>query len=261
MLSNFYESSSHRKSISLSLFFFFFFPTWGYMYETFHFILSGSIPSHFPLLFKIFRKKKNIAEKLSFRCGSFFLLYIFFNRWVALYVPWIWRGFSSGLFPVKLRRVMLRCLVPQMRKMIGSVTASFEREDWWKNLSYVPLWWMISFSQSVKFQEKTLKGKEVCFVHVFLRKIFVCYYETVEINWRPEAQWQLLIEICFSTSFPNGLCLLLSHSVMADSLWPLGLQHSRIPCPPSPRAWSNSRLLSLWCPMSQGSGAWTTSAW
>ena len=205
--------------------------------------------------------QKNIAEKLSFRCGSFFLLYIFFNRWVALYVPWIWRGFSSGLFPVKLRRVMLRCLVPQMRKMIGSVTASFEREDWWKNLSYVPLWWMISFSQSVKFQEKTLKGKEVCFVHVFLRKIFVCYYETVEINWRPEAQWQLLIEICFSTSFPNGLCLLLSHSVMADSLWPLGLQHSRIPCPPSPRAWSNSRLLSLWCPMSQGSGAWTTSAW
>ena len=73
---------------------------------------------------------KNIAEKLSFRCGSFFLLYIFFNRWIALYIPWIRRGFSSGLFPMKLRRVMLSCLVPQMRKMIGSVTASFEGEDW-----------------------------------------------------------------------------------------------------------------------------------
>ena len=35
---------------------------------------------------------------------------------------------------------------------------------------------------TVKFQEKTLKGKEVCFVPVFLRKIFVCYYKTVEIN-------------------------------------------------------------------------------
>ena len=37
-----------------------------------------------------------------------------------------------------------------------------------------------------------------------------------------------------------------SQSVMSDSLWPHGLQHSRLPCPsPTPRACSN--LLSRWC--------------
>ena len=39
-----------------------------------------------------------------------------------------------------------------------------------------------------------------------------------------------------------------SHSVMPDSLWPYGLQHSRLPCPsPAPGACSNSCLLSQWC--------------
>ena len=35
---------------------------------------------------------------------------------------------------------------------------------------------------------------------------------------------------------------------MSNSLWPHGLQHSRLPCPPlSPGAYSNSCLLSQWC--------------
>ena len=35
---------------------------------------------------------------------------------------------------------------------------------------------------------------------------------------------------------------------MFDSLWPHGRQHARLPCPsPSPRAYSNSCLLSWWC--------------
>ena len=35
---------------------------------------------------------------------------------------------------------------------------------------------------------------------------------------------------------------------MSHSLWPHGLQHSRPPCPsPTPRAYSNSCLLSQWC--------------
>ena len=34
-----------------------------------------------------------------------------------------------------------------------------------------------------------------------------------------------------------------SHSVVSDSLWPHGLQHTRLPCPsPTPRAYSNSCL-------------------
>ena len=37
-------------------------------------------------------------------------------------------------------------------------------------------------------------------------------------------------------------------SVVSDSLWPHGLQHSRLPCPlPTPRAYSNSCPSSWWC--------------
>ena len=39
-----------------------------------------------------------------------------------------------------------------------------------------------------------------------------------------------------------------SHSVVSNSLWPHGLQHSRPPCPsPTPRVYSNSCPLSRWC--------------
>ena len=39
-----------------------------------------------------------------------------------------------------------------------------------------------------------------------------------------------------------------SCSVMTDSLWPHGLQHTRLPCPsPTPRAYSNSCPSSQWC--------------
>ena len=39
-----------------------------------------------------------------------------------------------------------------------------------------------------------------------------------------------------------------SHSVESDSLWPHGLQHTRLPCPsPTPGGYSNSCPLSQWC--------------
>ena len=39
-----------------------------------------------------------------------------------------------------------------------------------------------------------------------------------------------------------------SRSVMSNSLWPHGLQHARLPCPPpSPRLSPSSRPLSWWC--------------
>ena len=39
-----------------------------------------------------------------------------------------------------------------------------------------------------------------------------------------------------------------NRSVMSDSLWPHGLQHSRLPCPsPIPRAGSNLGPSSRWC--------------
>ena len=38
-----------------------------------------------------------------------------------------------------------------------------------------------------------------------------------------------------------------NHSVMSDSLWPCGLQHTRLPCPsPTPKACSNSCPSSWW---------------
>ena len=39
-----------------------------------------------------------------------------------------------------------------------------------------------------------------------------------------------------------------SCSAVSNSLWPHGLQHTRLPCPsPSPEAYPNSYLLSRWC--------------
>ena len=44
------------------------------------------------------------------------------------------------------------------------------------------------------------------------------------------------------------LLLLFSCSVLSDSLWPHGLQHTRLPCPSlSPGSCSNSCPLILWC--------------
>ena len=44
------------------------------------------------------------------------------------------------------------------------------------------------------------------------------------------------------------MLLLFSRSVMSNSLWPHGLQHTRLPCPsPSPGACSNSCSLCQWC--------------
>ena len=46
----------------------------------------------------------------------------------------------------------------------------------------------------------------------------------------------------------NTYLLLFSHSVMSNSLWPHGLQCTRLPCPsPSPRACSNLCPLNQWC--------------
>ena len=40
--------------------------------------------------------------------------------------------------------------------------------------------------------------------------------------------------------------LLFSHSVVSDSLRPHGLKHARLPCPSTPRAYSNSCPLNWW---------------
>ena len=48
-------------------------------------------------------------------------------------------------------------------------------------------------------------------------------------------------------SFLSSCSAQFSHSIMSDSLWPHGLQHTRLPCPsPTSRACSNS-CPSQWC--------------
>ena len=53
---------------------------------------------------------------------------------------------------------------------------------------------------------------------------------------------------CYKTYKSHPEILQFSHSVLSDSLWPHGLQHTRPPCPsPTPRIYSNSCPLSRWC--------------
>ena len=48
--------------------------------------------------------------------------------------------------------------------------------------------------------------------------------------------------------YMNFQCVQFSHSVLSDSLWPHGLQYTRLPCPsPTLGACSNSCPSSQWC--------------
>ena len=56
------------------------------------------------------------------------------------------------------------------------------------------------------------------------------------------------LDVYLGVELPKHMIIQFSHSVMSSSLWPHGLQHTRLPYPsPTPRACSNSCLLSWWC--------------
>ena len=70
---------------------------------------------------------------------------------------------------------------------------------------------------------------------------------------KTKKQMNLYFLITFNVSFISRVCsqspilVQFSHSVVPDSLQPLGLQHARLPCPsPTPGACSNSCPLSQW---------------
>ena len=66
-------------------------------------------------------------------------------------------------------------------------------------------------------------------------------FKTMLLIWMAFKSWIHFFQ--FTTGF-----ILFSRSVMSDSLWPHGLQHTRPPCPsPTPGAYSYSYLLSRWC--------------
>ena len=56
------------------------------------------------------------------------------------------------------------------------------------------------------------------------------------------------IQYLFFSFLLSSLCIQFSCSVMSNSLWLHGLQHTRLPCPsPTPGACSDSCPLSQWC--------------
>jgi len=66
-------------------------------------------------------------------------------------------------------------------------------------------------------------------------------WKFVQLFLHPLVTWWFL-------DLPNDLPHQFSRSVMPDSLWPHGVQHTRLPCPsPTPGAYSSSCPLSQWC--------------
>ena len=79
------------------------------------------------------------------------------------------------------------------------------------------------------------------------------YYITrVILNWNACICWFMHSFICMFLSFSqyllNGNYVVVESFSPVDFLWPHGLQHIRLPCPPLlPRVCSNSCPLSQWC--------------
>ena len=73
------------------------------------------------------------------------------------------------------------------------------------------------------------------------------------VNWKGRQCFLAPALSCEHMSFGGGTqifrpLLSFKHSAVSNSLWPRGLQHTRLPCPsPSPGACSNSHPLSQWC--------------
>ena len=81
------------------------------------------------------------------------------------------------------------------------------------------------------------------FPEINLSTCYLCLYHLDLCLLLALFLWRNLIEACLSFSSVQ-----FTLSVMSSSLWPHGLQHTRLPCPsPTPRACSDSCPLSWWC--------------
>jgi len=75
----------------------------------------------------------------------------------------------------------------------------------------------------------------------------------LHIFWNPGERRTRLKRLSSSSSknltiYPNISSIQFSRSVMSNSLWPHGLQHTRLPClSPTPRAFPHSCSSSQWC--------------
>ena len=77
-------------------------------------------------------------------------------------------------------------------------------------------------------------------VLIWMGSHFECIYFIQQISW-----WFYHISVKYNVIFP---LLLFSRPVVSKSLWPHGLQHSRLLCPsPSPEVCPSSCILHWWC--------------
>ena len=80
--------------------------------------------------------------------------------------------------------------------------------------------------------------------------LFITVEKILPYIMSPKRQSLNLLQIggVFWTTMIKQVFSQFSCSFVSDSLWPHGLQHTRLPCPsPTPRAYPNSCPLSPWC--------------
>ena len=123
-----------------------------------------------------------------------------------------------------------------------------------------------SFSLPYYVYELTLISKSGQIFREIVKKNFCASHSHTQLlNTQGRgSQWVLitiyfvLVEVLVTFKFCNCFDIFIIqnkyvsvqfiHSFMSSSLWPHGLQHSRLPCPsPTPRAYSNSCPSSRWC--------------
>ena len=122
---------------------------------------------------------------------------------------------------------------------------------WQKTLSGLPgMWFGRPFVTLIivnKLFEVVIWTILVTIVRLFCSE-FNYYKRVVLLGWC-NTHHSFCTELVILWYFAVEIMLLLfSHSVVSDSLWPHGLQHSRLSCPsPSLRVCSDTCLLSQWC--------------
>ena len=88
-------------------------------------------------------------------------------------------------------------------------------------------------------------GIEICFLRLLHCRWILYCWATREAKKTPLGMIQTLEKRKRSLQFSS---VQFSHSVMSESLWTHGLQHTRPPCPSPPlRVYSNPCPLSQWC--------------
>ena len=147
----------------------------------------------------------------------------------------------------------------QWKWVESKVIAYFEQNVMWPSLSLTTRGWSCSCpKRHLNFQLSSFVGGcSQQLIQIFTGYWILtgmCLHVNLDFPWSRTrlSDWSDLIWR-FGTNRKDNICqhsltyFLFSLSVVSDSLWPHGLQHARLPCPPSLRVFSNSCPLGQWC--------------